>query len=66
MRRVALFTPRSPVEIEEALNLLRGKVLQTTTTPEGEMEVIFDDSVPWPDTVLRDKLERATGRKVRV
>lgn len=63
-RTVKLGHPRNPVQLETALGLARGKVLSMTENG-GDIEVMLDDSVNWPDSVLQDKLEKALGRKVK-
>lgn len=56
--------PRNPVELEAALNLPRGKVHLIISKSDGVVEVQLDDSVNWPDAVLKDKLEKALNKTV--
>lgn len=63
--KLGLAQPRSPVELETELGLARGQVQSLTLHADGDVEVTLADSVPWPDQVLRDKLEKAYNKKLR-
>ena len=64
-REVLFGEPENPVELEKALGLARGKVLLMEREGGKISRIIFSDDVSWPDPVLKDKLEKAMGRRTK-
>ena len=62
MKTLRFGKPQSPAELEKALGLQKGQILEKRTSGDGaEVEIDFADSVNLPDAALEVKLEKVLG-----